>query len=55
MMIECVSNGGFEDQLTPGQDYSVAQMKGNSYLITNDAGQERWYGRMHFEISPVTL
>lgn len=53
MIIECIDNGGFEDQLSDAGSYRVIQRGVNSYLIENDLGQERWYGTAKFEIEFV--
>ncbi|WP_207062121.1 hypothetical protein [Motiliproteus sp. SC1-56] len=50
MVIECVRNEGFEDQLTESSAYQVQELGKNSYLIQNDKEEPRWYGRQHFNI-----
>ncbi len=50
MIIECVKNDGFEDQLTQENDYQVKSLGENSYLIENDKQESRWYGTQHFAI-----
>lgn len=50
MLIECVRNEGFEDQLTTNSAYQVEEIGENSYLIQNDSQDQRWYGRQHFTI-----
>lgn len=51
MFVTCKSNDAFEDQLTTGKKYTVVGLGENSYLISNDKGEERWYGRSQFVIS----
>ncbi len=46
--LECLDNGGFEDQLSPNRIYKVLEFGTNSVLIENDLSQERWYGEAHF-------
>ena len=48
MQIECIDNSGFEDLLTPGQNYRIDALQGNSVQLRDDSGQQRWYGRMKF-------
>ena len=50
MIIECVDNGGFEDQMEIGQIFHVKERGQNSYLIENHKGQLRWYGTAKFSI-----
>ncbi|MEH6824574.1 MAG: hypothetical protein V7629_11750 [Motiliproteus sp.] len=50
MIIECVRNEGFENQLTESSAYQVKELGENSYLIENDEQQRRWYGRQLFTI-----
>lgn len=50
MIIECVRNDGFEDQLTASSAYRVKELGENSYLIENDREDQRWYGHQHFTI-----
>ncbi|WP_165839957.1 MULTISPECIES: hypothetical protein [Motiliproteus] len=49
MIIECICNDGFEDQLTSSYEYTIVKMGSNSVLIENDQGQTRWYGTRRFE------
>jgi len=51
MIIECIRNDGFEDQLTAEGAYRVQEMGDNSYLIENDNEEARWYGRQHFRLN----
>lgn len=51
MFVICKTNEAFEDQLTSGERYAVIGMGDNSYLIRNDRGEQRWYGRSRFVIS----
>lgn len=58
MFIVCETNEAFEDQLNtnPNQEktvYRVREVKGYSYKIKNDKGQERWYGAARF--SPIVI
>lgn len=53
MIIECVDDGGFEDQLNTGGQYEVDEIGENSYLIENDTGQKRWYGTAKFKVAFV--
>jgi len=54
MHIVCKTAGPFEDQLTPHDPqkgkgiYWVKELGENSYLITNDKKQDRWYGTFLF-------
>lgn len=50
MYIKCISNGGFEDQLTTSATYKVKKVGENSYQVENDVKQQRWYGQSHFKI-----
>jgi hypothetical protein len=50
MIIECMTNDGFEDQLTSSGQYKVKETGSNGFLIENDKSQERWYGSARFEI-----
>lgn len=47
--IKCKSNVAFEDQLTTGVTYAVYTYGSNGYLIKNDKGERKWYGRPAFE------
>ncbi len=53
MIILCIDNGGFEDQLKTNLTYAVKERGKNSYLIENDSGQKRWYGTAKFEVVSV--
>ena len=55
MIVECMTNSGFEDQLTTSANYRVKELGDNDYLIEDDKGKERWYGTARFEIQPVGL
>lgn len=52
--VRCVSNSGFEDQITVEKVYRVHELGENSYLICTDSpcpevsGRPRWFGRQHF-------
>ncbi len=50
MNIECIDNGGFEDQLTASSQYRVKEIGHNGYLIENDNEQARWYGESKFSM-----
>lgn len=50
MHILCKSNDGFEDQLSAQAKYNIEAIGDNSYLITNDTGEQRWYGQQHFSL-----
>ena len=50
MLVECKSNTGFEDQLTTEEAYQVQQVGENSYLVTNDKGDLRYYGQQNFNV-----
>jgi hypothetical protein len=50
MIAECMTNDGFEDQLTSSTQYKVKEIGANDYLIENDQSQERWYGSARFKI-----
>ena len=52
MIVECVDNSGFEDQLTNGTEYTV-KLIGNGAAemqIENDDQVERWYGSSKFRV-----
>ena len=55
LIIVCKDDSGFEDQMTDGTNYKVQEEKNNSYLILNDNGEKRWYGKVHFDVSSVSL
>ena len=55
MFVECKANDGFEDQLTGALIYKVHELGENSYLILNDKGESRWYGKHHFTIGKINL
>lgn len=44
----CISEEGFEDQITHGIHYDVVKYGMNSYFIENDRGEQKWYGKVHF-------
>lgn len=48
-MVKCIREDGFEDQLTTNAEYEVEAIGENSYLITNDNDEQRWYGMQHFK------
>ena len=48
MIIQCIDNDGFEDQLTQGQTYRVTDIQGYSLQLNDDNGRLRWYGRFKF-------
>jgi hypothetical protein len=52
MIIECIDNDGFEDQLTKGHGYVVTMIGngGESFQVKNDKGDLRWYGEAKFEV-----
>lgn len=53
MIIDCIDNIGFEDQLTNTTNdfpYEVQEIGANSYMIENDNGERRWYGAYRFNI-----
>lgn len=51
MIVECISNDGFEDQLTVGQRYS-GLLLGGSVNLVNDSDVLRWYGTCKFRVVP---
>lgn len=55
MIVECVNNDGFEDQLGEAvlSEYEVKEIGENSYLIENDNEENRWYGTDKFRILPA--
>ena len=55
MFVECKNEDGFEDQLTSDLIYRVKAIGENSYLLTNDKGEEFWYGQQHFTIGKINL
>lgn len=50
MYVNCIDDGGFEDQLSVEKTYQVLEQKNNSYLIINDNEEKAWYGTMHFTV-----
>ena len=55
MILNCIDNSGFEDQLTNSTEYRAKEVQGGSYLVLNDKGQERWYGECKFAVDGVSL
>lgn len=55
MRIICKDSSGFEDQLTADKEYGVKELGENSYLVTNDNGEEVWYGTSHFNVANFSL
>lgn len=55
MIVECINNDGFEDQLGEAvlSEYEVEEIGENSYLIENDNEENRWYGTDKFRILPA--
>ncbi len=51
MLIECIQNDGFEDQISENKKYVVKAVGENSFLIENDKSEQRWYGRLHFSFT----
>lgn len=49
MILECIDNDGFEDQLHTGQEYEAITIKGGSVLLwCSRYEQRRWYGLQRF-------
>lgn len=49
MIVQCISNDGFECHLTEGEFY-VVEPRNNSYRLLDDKGVIRWFGRDKFRI-----
>ena len=49
MMITCICNEAFEDQLTKGKAYRVLSTGVNGFMIKNDKKEVKDYGAMKFK------